>query len=62
MKVSYGWKLYAQRKALITMGSLTRLNILGALSLSDIGGTVIHDYKTINEQSAILFFYLVGNG
>lgn len=39
-----------------TTGSRTRLNILGALNLSDISRTVIHDYKTINDYNIARFF------
>ncbi len=39
-----------------TAGSRTWLNILGALNLNDIGSTIIHDYKTINDYNIARFF------
>ncbi|ONK05845.1 IS630 family transposase [Pectobacterium actinidiae] len=55
-KLSYGCIRKGHKKSVKTTGSRTCLNILGALNLSDIGGTVIHDYKTINDYTIALFF------
>ncbi|MFC3289594.1 IS630 family transposase [Paracoccus aerius] len=55
-KLSYGWIRKGHKKSVKTTGSRTRLNILGALNLSDIGGTVIRDYKTINDYNIARFF------
>ncbi|MEL7631856.1 IS630 family transposase, partial [Pectobacterium aroidearum] len=55
-KLSYGWIRKGYKKLVKTTGSRTRLNILGALNLNDIGGTVIHDYKTINDYNIACFF------
>lgn len=55
-KISYGWIAKGQRKAVKTTGSRTRLNILGALNLNDIGSPIIHDYKTINDYNVARFF------
>jgi transposase len=55
-KLSYGWIQKGHKKSVKTTGSRTRLNILGALNLNDIGGTVIHDYKTINDYNVARFF------
>ncbi|WP_081642314.1 IS630 family transposase [Dickeya chrysanthemi] len=56
IKLSYGWIRKGHKKAVKTTGSRTRLNILGALNLNDIGGMVIHDYKTINDYNVARFF------
>ncbi|POE02266.1 IS630 family transposase [Pectobacterium odoriferum] len=55
-KLSYGWIRKGHKKSVKTTGSRTRLNILGALNLSDIGNTVIHDDKTINDYNIARFF------
>ncbi len=38
-----------------TTGSHTRLNIIGALSLEDIGATVTENYNTINSECIVRF-------
>ena len=55
-KLSYGWILKGQKKAVETTGSRTRLNILGALNLNDIGGLVFQEYQTINDFNISRFF------
>lgn len=55
-KLSYGWIRKGHKKSVKTTGSRTRLNILGALNLSDISRTIIHDYKTINDYNIARFF------
>ncbi len=45
-----------QDKAIETTGSRSRLNIVGALNLSDIGRTVIDEYESINSENIVRFF------
>ncbi|GKW01665.1 hypothetical protein PEC301877_04800 [Pectobacterium carotovorum subsp. carotovorum] len=45
-----------QKAGPLRLHETTRLNILGALNLSDIGSTVIHDDKTINDYNTARFF------
>lgn len=40
-----------------TTGSRTRLNIIGALPLQNIGATVTETYDTINSESIVRFFW-----
>jgi len=42
-----------------TSGSRTRLNLMGALNLNDIGNTVIREYDTINAENIARFFIAV---
>jgi transposase len=56
-KLSYGWIRKGQDKLIETTGSRTRLNIIGALSLEDIGATVTENYDTINSESIVRFFW-----
>lgn len=39
-----------------TTGSCSRLNIIGALNLADISGTIVSEYDTINSENIIRFF------
>lgn len=55
-KLSHGWIRTGQDKAIETTGSRSRLNIVGALNLSDIGRTVIDDYESINSENIVRFF------
>ncbi|GHX36581.1 DDE endonuclease [Vibrio cholerae] len=55
-KVSHGWIRTGHDKSVETTGSRSRLNLIGALNLNDIGGTIIHDYETINSESIVRFF------
>lgn len=50
-KLAYGW-MPAGKKAHVveTTGSRTRLNIMGALNLDDIGSTVIREYDTPRQS------------
>lgn len=59
-KLAYGW-MPAGKKAQVveTTGSRTRLNIMGALNLNDIGSTVIREYDTINSLSICQFFIAI---
>ena len=54
-KLSHGWIRTGQDKAIETTGSRSRLNIVGALNLSDIGRTVIDDYESINSENIVRF-------
>ncbi len=56
-KLSYGWIRKGQDKLIETTGSRTRLNLIGALSLEDIGATVTETYDTINSESIVRFFW-----
>ncbi len=56
-KLSYGWIRKGQDKVIETTGSRTRLNIIGALSLQNIGATVTETYDTINSESIVRFFW-----
>ncbi|MEZ8140364.1 IS630 family transposase [Enterovibrio sp. FF113] len=55
-KITYGWIRTGQDKMLETTGSRSRLNIIGALNLNDISGTIVSEYDTINSESIIRFF------
>ncbi len=55
-KISHGWIRTGQDKAVETTGSRSRLNLIGALNLTDIGGTIINDYETINSENIVRFF------
>ncbi|KEY57893.1 transposase [Serratia sp. DD3] len=48
-KLAYGWMTKGRKTIVETTGSRTRLNIMGALNLTDIGSTVIREYDTINS-------------
>lgn len=55
-KISHGWIQTGQDKPIETTRSRSRLNIIGALNLSDIAGTIINDYETINSENIVRFF------
>lgn len=55
-KISHGWIRTGQDKVLETTGSRSRLNIIGALNLSDIGATVVSNYESINSANIVRFF------
>lgn len=44
-------------KLIETTGSRTRLNIIGALALKDIGATITDIYDTIDSESIVRFFW-----
>lgn len=48
-----------QPKVVETTGSPTRLNLMGALNLNDIGSTVIREYDTINSLNIGNFFIAI---
>ncbi|RGP95566.1 DDE endonuclease, partial [Vibrio cholerae] len=56
-KLSYGWIRKGQNKVIETTGSRSRLNIIGALPLQNIGATVTETYDTINSESIVRFFW-----
>lgn len=58
-KLAYGWMPKGQRTVVETTGSRTRLNLMGALNLNDIGKTVIREYDTINAENIARFFIAV---
>lgn len=60
-KVSYGWIRTGQDKPVKTTGSRTRMNIVGALNLNDIAGTVVRCYDRINGDNIADFFEAVRN-
>lgn len=58
-KLAYGWLPKGRKTIVDTTGSRTRLNIMGALNLNDIGGTVIREYDTINSLNIGKFFIAI---
>ena len=56
-KMSCGWIKKGTNKLINTTGSRTRLNIIGALSLSDISSTKSAMYDTINSENVCRFFF-----
>lgn len=54
-KVTQGWIRTGQDKAIETTGSRSRLNIVGALNLSDLGHPIIDDYDTVNSENIVRF-------
>lgn len=58
-KLAYGWMPKGQKTVVETTGSRTRLNLMGALNLNDIGNTVIREYDTINAENIARFFIAV---
>jgi hypothetical protein len=55
-KISHGWICNGQDKVIETTGNRSRLNIIGALNLSDIGATIVSDYESINSENIVRFF------
>lgn len=58
-KLAYGWMPKGQKTMVETTGSRTRLNIMGALNLNDIGSTVIQEYDRINSLNIGKFFIAI---
>jgi len=56
-KISYGWIRKGEDKAIVTTGSRSRMNLVGALALDDIGNTVVEHYDTINSENIVRFFW-----
>ena len=55
-KISYGWIKKGEDKVIETTGSRTRLNIVGAIELKNIGGAIINRYDTVNSENMQHFF------
>ena len=55
-KITSGWIRKGVDKIIETTGSRTRLNIIGALNLSDIANTIVTYNETINSRSIAMFF------
>ena len=51
-KMAYGWMPKGRITVVEATGSHTRLNLLGAQNLDDIGNTVIREYGTINAKKS----------
>ena len=58
-KLAYGWMPKGRKTVIETTGSRTRLNIMGALNLKDIGSTVFREYDTINSLNIGKFFIAI---
>lgn len=58
-KLAYGWMPKGRKTVVETTGSRTRLNLMGALNLDDIGSTVIREYDTINAENIARFFIAI---
>lgn len=54
-KITSGWIRKGVDKVIETTGSRTRLNIIGALNLSDISNTIVSYNDTINKESIARF-------
>jgi len=55
-KVSCGWIKKGQDKTIETTGSRTRLNIVGAIDLNDIGSALVNRYEKVNGETMQQFF------
>ncbi len=51
--------LKGQKTVVKTMGSRTRLNLMGALNLNDISSTVVREYAGINNENIARFFIAI---
>lgn len=58
-KLAYGWMPKGRKTVVETTGSRTRLNIMGALNLNDIGSTVIREYDSITSLNIGQFFIAI---
>ena len=58
-KLSDGWIRKGTNKPIETTASRTRLNIIGAMKLDDIGSTVSAKYDTINAESIVQHLQLL---
>ncbi len=54
-KISYGWIKKGQSKPIETSASRTRVNLVGAISLSEISKPVVCTYSTVNGEAIIDF-------
>jgi len=55
-KVSGGWIKTGHDKVIKTTGSRTRLNIVGAIDLNDIGSAIVSRFDKVNSESIQMFF------
>ncbi|HID36434.1 MAG TPA: IS630 family transposase [Ghiorsea sp.] len=55
-KVSSGWIKTGHDKSIKTTGSRTRLNIVGAIDLNDLGAAIVSRYDTVNSETMQEFF------
>jgi len=55
-KVSSGWIKTGHDKSIETTGSRTRLNIVGAIDLNDIGSAIVNRYDKVNSETIQEFF------
>lgn len=55
-KLSYGWIKKGKTIEVSTTASRTRINLIGAIDLENIGKTITAEYQTINGDSVINFF------
>lgn len=56
-KLSCGWPPKGQDKLNETLGSCTRLNLIGSLSLINISATITDTYEMIDSESIVRFFW-----
>ena len=55
-KVTCGWIRVGQDKVIETTGSRSRLNIIGALNLTDIANTIVTYNERVDTRSIVFFF------
>jgi transposase len=55
-KLSYGWIRKGKTVEVLTTAGRTRINLIGAIELENIGEAVTAQYETINAESVIDFF------
>lgn len=58
-KLSYGWIKKGQSKPIETTASRTRMNLIGALNLSEISKPIIASYTTVNGDSIVDFLHQI---
>lgn len=54
-KISYGWIKKGQSKPIETTASRTRINLIGALELSEISKPIVASYTTVDAESIVDF-------
>jgi len=55
-KISYSWIKKGEDKLIETTGSRTRLNIVGAIDLKNLGAAITNRYETVNSKNMQHFF------
>ncbi len=55
-KVSCGWIKRGHDKAIETTGSRARLNLVGAIDLSNLAGAQVKRYEKVNSETIQAFF------